>query len=186
LEFLRGRAVSEGSDEKRYIDEIFKYSFIETLNQVTGIETLSISDLPEPSDKYCINNGLQLHGGYSVFLISKGRFRSYIVCYMDNDTAHSMLQGMNHGREVNGILERPYLRECSNMLFGKVFTEISNHLETRIKFLMPVVNSGMYEGTKNRRYDNYCNYIYRTEKGIIRLFVNYTCAGQTDTGNKGD
>ena len=44
------------------------------------------------------------------FLISKGRFRSYIVCYMDNDTAHSMLQGMNHGREVNGILERPYLK----------------------------------------------------------------------------
>lgn len=117
------------------------------------------------------SSGKKMKDSESIFIQSKGAFRSRMVFQMETSLEQAVLDGMKAGEEFSSEMKKLYLGEFINILSGHVLTSINNAVGETSRLTIPTV--GEEDLPNDTQYEHKCVLYFTSEHGNMELQVNY-------------
>lgn len=145
------------------VAEIFNKSFIDVTKRVARIDI--VEETPIDND---------IEDLYSGIIITKGNYRSLIICSMQESVMQEISKGMNHGKNVETEEIELFVGEYLNIVCGSALSKINNIVGKASRLSVPVIVRGAYEKNEITEYEQITEFYFSCGNGNIKVNMEYT------------
>ena len=147
-------------EKKLQIRDIYNKMFPIVTQKITGIEIKEVQ-----------SEGIKVKEPWYVYIKSRGKFQSVLMCMIEKDLKDVLLCNMNHGKELSEEVKGLYLGEYVNIICGHALTYINNIIGSSSMLTVPkVLMEPLSEEINFSLQEIFC---FESQHGIMKIKLQY-------------